>query len=93
MPKRLEGKTQLSWVKARLLSGVALAHPDLMKACGGRGGWRLAAIIHQLRGDGWPIESRPMPNPGPETHLNPPVAYRLPPGWRPGDPVQQALPL
>lgn len=90
--QRLEG-TQGAWVRRQLLDGRTLAHPDLMKACGGRGGWRLAAIIHQLRGEGWPVESRPMPNPGPDTDLNPPVAYRLPPGWRPGGPAQQALPL
>jgi hypothetical protein len=92
--RRLEGKTQLSWVKARLLSGVPLAHPDLIAECGGRGGWRLGAIVHTLRvRHGWPIESRPMPNPGPDTDLNPPVVYRLPPGWKPGGggPVQLEL--
>ncbi|MDS4019563.1 MAG: hypothetical protein RKR03_03495 [Candidatus Competibacter sp.] len=91
--RRLDGKTQLGWVKARLLSGAALAHPDLVSACGGRGGWRLAALVHRLRGDGWPIESRLMPNPGPDTALNPPVVYQLQAGWRPGAPIQRALPL
>lgn len=90
MPKRLDC-TQREWVKRQLLSGAALAHPDLVKACGGRGGWRLAAIVHLLRGDGWPIESRPMANPGPDTDLNPPVVYRLPVGWKPGGPVQLSL--
>ncbi len=84
--------TQTEWVRRQLLDGRPLTHPDLVTACGGRGGWRLAALVHKLRGDGWPIESRPMPNPGPDTDLNPPVVYRLPAGWRPGGPVQQALP-
>ena len=86
--RRLEG-TQGEWVRRRLLAGKTLAHLDLVEACGGRGGWRLAAYVCQLRRDGWPIESRPMPAPGPNTDLNPPVAYRLPPGWRPGGAVQQ----
>ena len=90
--RRLEG-TQRQWVKRQLLDGRRLAHQDLMKACGGRGGWRLAAVIHKLRGEGWPVESRPMPNPGPDTDLNPPVVYRLPPGWKPGGAAQLGLPL
>lgn len=85
--------TQSEWVRRQLLDGRRLAHPDLVQACGGRGGWRLAALVHKLRGDGWPIESRPMPNPGPDTDLNPPVTYQLPPGWKPGGPAQLGLPL
>ncbi|MDS4040826.1 MAG: hypothetical protein RKP20_06580 [Candidatus Competibacter sp.] len=92
MRRQLDG-TQGEWVKRQLLAGKAIAHPDLVKVCGGRGGWRLGAHIHRLRRDGWPIESRLMPNPGPDTDLNPPVVYRLQAGWRPGGPVQQALPL
>lgn len=84
--------TQSEWVRRQLLDGRHLAHPDLVQACGGRGGWRLAAVIRALRKKGWPIESLPMPNPGPDTGLNPPVVYRLPPGWKPGGPAQQALP-
>ncbi|MBL8252216.1 MAG: hypothetical protein JNJ76_01260 [Candidatus Competibacter sp.] len=94
MPKRRLDSTQGEWVKRQLLAGKALAHPDLMKACGGRGGWRLGAIVHTLRvKHGWPIESRPMPNPGPDTDLNPPVVYQLQTGWKPGSPVQQELPI
>ena len=86
--------TQVEYVRRQLLAGVVLSHPDLIKACGGRGGWRLGAVIHKLRKEhGWPVESRPMPNPGPDTELNPPVAYSLPPGWRPGGPVQLSLPV
>lgn len=87
---RLNG-TQDAWVKRQLLSGVALSHPDLITACNGRGGWRLGAVIHKLRREGWPIEARPMPNPGPDTGLNPPVVYRLQSGWQPGadGPAQQ----
>jgi len=92
MRRRLEC-TQGEWVRRELLAGRSLAHPDLVKACGGCAGWRLAAVVHKLRGDGWPIESRPMPNPGPDTGLNPPVVYRLAPGWRPGDSPQLRLPL
>lgn len=90
--RRLKG-TQAAWVRMRLLAGDVISHLDLVMVCGGRGGWRLAAIVHRLRGDGWPIESRLMPNPGPNTDLNPPVVYRLQTGWRPGGPVQLAFPL
>lgn len=38
-------------------------------------------------------QSRPMPNPGPDTELNPPVCYSVPAGWRPVGPIQQELPL
>lgn len=92
MARRLEC-TQVQWVKRQLLSGSPLAHPDLVKACGGSAGWRLGAHIYRLRKEGWPIESRPMPNPGPDTDLNPPVVYRLPAGWRPNDPAQLGLAL
>ena len=92
MRRRLDC-TQREWVRRQLLSGVALAHPDLVEICGGRGGWRLAAYVHQVRREGWPIESRPMPNPGPDTELNPPVCYSVPAGWRPGGGVQLGLPL
>lgn len=85
--------TQRAWVASQLLAGRALSPPDLIEAFNGRGGWRPGAGGHKLRGDGWPIESRPMPNPGPDTDLNPPVVYRLPPGWRPGVPAQLRLPL
>lgn len=93
MPKQRLNSTQGEWVKRQLLAGKALAHPDLVKACGGRGGWRLGAHIHRLRRDGWPIESRPMANPGPDTGLNPPVSYQLLAGWKPCDPIQLGLPL
>lgn len=92
MMARLNG-TQTAWVRRQLLNGVALSHPDLIKACNGRGGWRLGAVIHQLRREGWPIQSRPMPNPGPDTELNPPVCYSVPVGWRPGGRVQHELPI
>ena len=85
--------TQGEWVRRQLLAGRSLAHPDLVKACGGCAGWRLAAHVRSLRKKGWLIESLPMPNPGPDTGLNPPVVYRLPPGWRPGDSPQLRLPL
>lgn len=87
--QRLEG-TQSSWVKARLLAGAALAHPDLIDACGGHGGWRLAAIVHQLKGDGWPIRATPA---GGGCEANPAVRYSVPPGWRPNGPAQLGLPL
>lgn len=93
MKKRRLDSTQGEWVRHQLLAGKALAHPDLVNICGGRGGWRMAAHIHRLRREGWPIESRPMPNPGPDTDLNPPVVYRLRAGWKPGGPVQQELPI
>jgi len=93
MARRLDGGSQLDWVRRQLLSGVELAHPDLIKACGGRGGWRLGAVVYRLRREGWPIQSHPMSNPGPATELNPPVCYSIPVGWRPGGPVQQELPL
>lgn len=92
MLRRLDG-TQGAWVRRQLLAGVALSHYDLVKVCGGRGGWRLAAIVYRLRREDWPIESQPMPNPGPDTDLNPPVVYRLPPGWHPNGPAQLGLPL
>ena len=85
--------TQGQWVRRQLLSGVAISHPDLVEACGGRGGWRLGAHIHRLRREGWPVLSSPMPNPGPDSDLNPPVSYRLPTGWRPGVSPQLELPV
>ena len=35
--QRIKG-TQRQWVKEALLSGKAITHVDLIKACGGRGG-------------------------------------------------------
>lgn len=88
MARRLKG-TQADWVKARLLDGEALDHSDLIRACNGCGGWRLGAVVHKLRKGGWPVESRPLAGTGCEA--NPAVCYVLPPGWRPGGPVQLGL--
>ena len=42
--QRIKG-TQRQWVKEALLSGKAITHLDLIKACGGQGGWRTGAYI------------------------------------------------
>lgn len=85
--RRLNG-TQRSWVKRELLAGKTLTHPDLISACGGRGGWRLGAVIHKLRGEGWPVKSAPIAG---GCEANPPVRYSVPAGWQPGGPVQLEL--
>ena len=90
MRRRLDC-TQREWVRRQLLAGKTIAHQDLITACGGCGGHRLAAHIWNLRHqDDWPVASTALPGAdGP----NPLVSYAVPPGWRPGGPVQQALPL
>lgn len=80
--------SQGEWVKAELLSGAKLMHTDLIRVCAGRGGWRLGAIVHKLRGEGWPIHSRAIAG---GCHANPPVQYSIPAGWKPGGPAQLAL--
>lgn len=87
--RRFNG-TQQAWVKAQLISGRSLTHPDLIEICGGCGGWRLGAIIHKLRADGWPIHSTAIAG---GCEANPPVKYSIPAGWRPNGPAQLGLPL
>jgi hypothetical protein len=83
--------TQLHWVKTQLLAGVVLTHQALIKVCGGRGGWRLAALIRVLRKRGWPIKSTPIDG---GCKANPAVGYWLPKGWRPSSiPAQLEMPL
>lgn len=72
-----------------LLAGKAPAHRDLIKACGGIGGHRLAAYVYRLRKKEWPIYSKPIAG---GCSANPPVEYSIPPGWRPHSP-QLGLPL
>lgn len=50
MARRIEG-TQRDWVKQRLLAGKRLNHLTLIADCGGRAGWRLGAVIHELEND------------------------------------------
>lgn len=87
--RRLEC-TQGEWVRRQLLAGRSLAYPDLIVACGGRGGWRLGAVIRKLRQDGWPVRSIPIAG---GCQANPPVRYSIPAGWNPGGggPVQLGL--
>ncbi|MFZ1494736.1 MAG: hypothetical protein WAU60_15175 [Candidatus Competibacter denitrificans] len=91
MAHRLNG-TQGEWVKRRLLAGERLIHTDLIDACNGRGGWRLGAHIHRLRVEGWPIRATALPTQN-ENGFGAPVAYSLPPGWRPGSSEQLELTL
>ena len=85
MQRRLKG-TQRQWVEKALLSGKSLKHTDLIKACGGTGGWRLGAVIHELATDNWPIQRRYEAGRRVAT-------YWLPAGFKPGEPFQLVLPL
>lgn len=88
MRRRLDC-TQGEWVRRRLLDGRTLVHGDLIRACGGFRGHRLAAYIHKLRRQqGWPVDSTALSG---ATGPNPPVRYSIPLGWKPGDPVQLGL--
>lgn len=91
MARRPNG-TQGEWVKRRLLAGQRLIHSDLIDACNGCGGWRLGAHIHRLRTEGWPIRSTVLPTEN-ENGFGAPVAYSLPPGWRPDNSMQLELTL
>lgn len=75
--------SQKNWVVSQLLSGHAINHADLISECRGFGGWRLGAHIHRLRRDGWEIESIPILDSDQIPTLQPPVEYRLKPGWQP----------
>ncbi len=86
--RRLEG-TQRRWVENMLLSGKAVTHTDLIKACGGQAGWRLGAHIHALaknEQEPWPILRAYSGNRRIAT-------YQLEKGFRPGGPLQLGLPL
>lgn len=86
--RRIEG-TQRQWVKSALLSGKAITHLDLIKACGGQGGWRTGAYIHALAKDErepWPI----LRAYGGKRRI---ATYQLAKGFKPGGPQQMGLPL
>ena len=89
--RRLLNCTQGEWVKRQLLDGRRLAHRDLIRICGGRGGHRLAAHIWNLRHrEGWEVNSTVLPGAAGPNHM---VNYSVPPGWHPNGPSQLALPL
>jgi hypothetical protein len=57
------------------LAGQAFDHPDFLQDCGS---WRLAAVVHQLRDLGWPIDTIEIPAPS-EEHPGRFIAlYKLP---------------
>lgn len=88
MRRRLEG-TQRQWVEKTLLSGKKVTHTDLIKACGGNGGWRLGAYIHALAKD----EREPWPILRAYSGNRRMATYQLEKGFKPGGPAQLGLPL
>lgn len=46
--------TQTSWILNKLRAGMAITPMDALKGCGC---FRLAAIVHSLKKDGWNIET------------------------------------
>lgn len=88
MQRRLEG-TQRQWVEKTLLSGKAITHSDLIKACGGKGGWRTGAYIHALAKD----EQEPWPILRAYSAGRRIATYQLQKGFTPGGPVQLGLQL
>lgn len=83
---------QGQWIRRKLLAGGRLNHLDLIQECKGRGGWRTAAYVHQLRKEGWPVLSVVLPTSN-ENWFGAPVAYYLKPGWRPDGSTQLELTL
>lgn len=88
MAKRLKG-TQAAFIKDALLSGKAITHLDLIKACGGKGGWRTGAYIHALAKD----EREPWPILRAYSGERRIATYQLAKGFKPGGPQQRELPL
>lgn len=88
MQRRLEG-TQRQWVEKTLLSGKAITHMDLIKACGGQGGWRTGAYIHKLASN----EREPWPINREYSGKRRIATYQLAKGFTPGGPQQMGLPL
>ena len=86
--RRLKG-TQAAFIKEALLSGKAITHLDLIKACGGKGGWRTGAYIHALATD----EQEPWPILRAYSDGRRIATYRLAKGFKPGAPKQLGLAL
>lgn len=59
----------------RLLVGDVLNHPEFFAESGS---WRLAAVIDQLNGMGWPISKRHMPAPTERAPYREMACYFLP---------------
>jgi hypothetical protein len=70
--------TQLEKVKAALLAREPV---DPVQAAKLGWGLRLGALVHRLRGRGWPILAE-------RDHNNGMARYRLPEGWTPPTPAQ-----
>lgn len=60
-----------------LMTGRAIDHPAFEAVTRS---WRLAAYVNELRGKGWPIESREDLDPIPENPHRAKVSYWLPAG-------------
>ena len=86
--QRIKG-TQRQWVKEALLSGKAITHLDLIKACGGQGGWRTGAYIHLLSKN----EQEPWPINREYSGKRRMATYQLAKGFTPGGAQQMGLPL
>ena len=57
------------------LAGKVFDHPDFLE---GRGSWRLAAVVFQLRTRGWPVETVEIPSPSEEQPGRKIALYKLP---------------